>query len=106
MYPAGHDEDDIKRSLGTPAQRVLNMATAMIDMVKALTLPNGDFVRIRLGGCPAALCSRGCRQVVQPADEYELLCTADWVRALLLCFLWVCNAIAVLSAGKHECLMT
>lgn len=49
----------MKRSLGTPAQRVLNMATAMIDMVKALTLPNGDFVRIRLGGCLATLFPHG-----------------------------------------------
>ena len=49
------------------------MATAMIDMVKALTLPNGDFVRIRLGGCPAAWCSQGCSCAVWPAgkDDYQ-----------------------------------
>ena len=45
------------------------MAAAMIDMVKALTLPNGDFVRIRLGGCPAALYPRGCLCAVQPAGK-------------------------------------
>ncbi|KAJ9517318.1 hypothetical protein QJQ45_016688, partial [Haematococcus lacustris] len=49
MVAAGHDEDPVKAQRGTPIDRVIAMAKAMIDVVRNITAPNGDRLRIRIG---------------------------------------------------------
>ena len=43
---SGHDEDATKASKGTPLERVLAMAKAMIDVTSRMTAPNGDRIRV------------------------------------------------------------
>lgn len=50
MVAAGHDEDDEKERKGTPLVRVLGFARAMLDVVRNITAPNGERLRIRIGG--------------------------------------------------------
>lgn len=40
MVVAGHDEDDEKRALGRPCDRILRMAAAMLEAVEGLTTPS------------------------------------------------------------------
>ncbi|GIL60119.1 hypothetical protein Vafri_14766 [Volvox africanus] len=49
MVAAGHDEDDDKALKGTPLMRVLGFAKAMLDVVRNITAPNGERMRIRIG---------------------------------------------------------
>lgn len=49
MVAAGHDEDDDKARKGSPIDRVLGMARAMLDVVHNITAPNGERLRIRIG---------------------------------------------------------
>ena len=44
MVVAGHDEDEEKRAMGRPCERILRMACAMLDAVQGLTTPNGEKV--------------------------------------------------------------
>jgi hypothetical protein len=48
MCAAGHDEDDRKVSKGTPIDRMIAMAKAMIDVVQNIPAPNGDKLQIRI----------------------------------------------------------
>jgi hypothetical protein len=48
MVAAGHDEDPAKAKKGTPIERVVEMAKAMIDVVQNLTTPRGEKVQIRV----------------------------------------------------------
>jgi hypothetical protein len=48
MVAAGHDEDEAKSSKGSPIERVLDMARAMLDAVQSITVPNGETLRIRI----------------------------------------------------------
>jgi Na+-translocating ferredoxin:NAD+ oxidoreductase RnfC subunit len=46
---AGHDEDEEKVKIGTPLERVLLMANAMLDAIKTFKSPDGKNLRIRIG---------------------------------------------------------
>jgi hypothetical protein len=48
-FPTGHDEDQSKAHMGTPVERIIQMAKSMIDVVSSITAPNGQQLRIRLG---------------------------------------------------------
>ncbi|GLC35005.1 Hexokinase-3 [Pleodorina starrii] len=48
MVAAGHDEDDDKARKGPPLMRVLGFARAMLDVVRNITAPNGERMRIRI----------------------------------------------------------
>ena len=45
----GHDEDEDKTKIGTPLERVLLMANAMLDAIKTFKSPDGKNLRIRIG---------------------------------------------------------
>ncbi|KAL3153016.1 Hexokinase-3 [Trebouxia sp. C0009 RCD-2024] len=45
----GHDEDDEKAKIGTPLERVLLMADAMLDAIKTFKSPDGKALCIRIG---------------------------------------------------------
>eukprot|EP00198_Chlamydomonas_reinhardtii_P009452 XP_001698789.1 chlamyopsin-6 [Chlamydomonas reinhardtii] len=49
MVAAGHDEDEDKEAKGSPLMRVLGFARAMLDVVRNITAPNGERLRIRIG---------------------------------------------------------
>ncbi|KAL0026791.1 hypothetical protein WJX77_001496 [Trebouxia sp. C0004] len=49
MLAAGHDEDEEKAKIGTPMERVLLMANAMLDAIKTFKSPDGKSLRIRIG---------------------------------------------------------
>ncbi|DBB18216.1 hypothetical protein WJX82_000391 [Trebouxia sp. C0006] len=49
MLAAGHDEDEEKVKIGTPLERVLLMANAMLDAIKTFKSPDGKNLRIRIG---------------------------------------------------------
>ena len=44
MVVAGHDEDDRRRALGRPCERLLRMARSMIEAVEGLQAPTGEQV--------------------------------------------------------------
>lgn len=46
---AGHDEDAAKRKMGTPMERMLAMAEAMLDVVRTIHISDGSDLRIRVG---------------------------------------------------------
>ncbi|KXZ47741.1 hypothetical protein GPECTOR_33g623 [Gonium pectorale] len=48
MVAAGHDEDDDKAAKGPPLSRVLGFARAMLDVVRNITAPNGERLRVRI----------------------------------------------------------
>ena len=48
MVAAGHDEDPCKARKGSPLERVLSFARAMLDVVKNITAPNGERLRTRI----------------------------------------------------------
>lgn len=48
-HDAGHDEDDEKAKIGTPLERVLLMADAMLDAIKTFKSPDGKALCIRIG---------------------------------------------------------
>jgi hypothetical protein len=48
MVSAGHDEDEDKGRKGSPLMRVLGFARAMLDVVRNITAPNGERMRIRI----------------------------------------------------------
>ncbi|GIL82425.1 hypothetical protein Vretifemale_11416 [Volvox reticuliferus] len=49
MVAAGHDEDEDKAHKGSPLMRVLGFAKAMLDVVRNITAPNGERMRVRIG---------------------------------------------------------
>lgn len=49
VKPAGHDEDASRANLGRPADRMLQMACAMLDVADDLTMLDGSKVQIRIG---------------------------------------------------------
>ena len=53
---AGHDEDEEKAKIGTPLERVLLMANAMLDAIKTFKSPDGKNLRIRIGMPPLPSC--------------------------------------------------
>lgn len=54
---AGHDEDEEKAKIGTPLERVLLMANAMLDAIKIFKSPDGKALRIRIGRVQPATAS-------------------------------------------------
>lgn len=48
-HDAGHDEDEEKAKIGTPLERVLLMANAMLDAIKTFKSPDGKALCIRIG---------------------------------------------------------
>ncbi|KAK9836885.1 hypothetical protein WJX74_010424 [Apatococcus lobatus] len=49
MAVVGHDEDASKLKFGRPVDRMLQMASAMLDVVNDLTMLDGSKVKIRIG---------------------------------------------------------
>ncbi|KAK9820605.1 hypothetical protein WJX72_012229 [[Myrmecia] bisecta] len=49
MVVAGHDEDDKKRSMGRPIERMISMAKAMLDVVSSIPCKDGSSLQIRVG---------------------------------------------------------
>ncbi len=72
MVAAGHDEDARKAKKGTPAERVVGMARAMLDVVRHITAPNGEKLQIRIvSRCRAGVGARagpGCGHARQRGE--------------------------------------
>ncbi len=108
MVAAGHDEDEDKARKGSPVERVIAMARAMVDAVQNLTAPNGEKLQIRIVSQRTYGCE--CR-----LSRVRLACSGlklPWFRCLPVslghplwpCIRWShwCQVSSLLLPGGHS----